>query len=296
MKKNNLIGLLSAAFLLALTSCSEDIPEREPAAPETNKIQAYIFDNTSDVSIKPGDKDNFIISCGEGTFTAPEKRFPVLIGHKAIDVAAELPLIIEDELGAFSFSSEVISFAAKQAVDTLWVTTLLDFGQSASFSITIPEEYRTAYGNSSVLINVSVDYTWVSCGSVTMESGWEGVTGSVAIQNAKEYTDEAGNSLYRLVSPYYFLAPDFCTEPGLHLNFLLDKDYQAVDLVGGPFIQVENTGYNWIYWDLENYGAYEVFMSSGNQYMISAIWTDGSGLYGPATEYFVWDNGFPGVL
>ena len=77
--------------------------------------------------------------------------------------------------------------------------------------------------------------------------------------------------------------------------FYLNADYSAKGLTA-VWNKVENTGYDWIYWSEEYVGVYEFFESDGNEYSLTAFWTDGSGLSLDwlATESWVWDNGYPG--
>jgi hypothetical protein len=133
-------------------------------------------------------------------------------------------------------------------------------------------------------------------GSVIYASQWEGAQAEVAIEQAKEYTDAAGNLLFRLVSPYYYVSPTYCTVKGLHLQFLLDKDYNAVSLPAEGFVEMENTGYNWMYWVPSQYPDYCFFINEGNIYALGTLWTEGASLYGPVVEQWMWDNGYPGAV
>lgn len=277
MKTNKIILASMMAVGMLFVACTENAPEYQVAEPETNAVQAYIYSDTQ-TSVQ-------IRELGGS--------FPVVIGRNTTN-AVSFEVMHDDTLGLFVVEPEV-SFAEGQTVDTLWIQTTYTYGESYPITLTIPEEYTTAYGPKTITIDVLVDYTWMNMGEVVFMSQWEGEQGNIVIEQAKEYSDAAGNLLFRLNSPYYYIAPAYCTVPGLHLQFLLDKDYNAVDLYGGPFIQVENTGYNWIYWDLESFGAYESFINQGNLYIVTALWNDGSNsLYGPAQEAWQWVKGYPG--
>lgn len=279
MKTNKFIlaGLMAVGCFFA--ACTEEAPEYVPAQPETNEIQAYIY-STTPIYVQ---------------LTELGGKFPVVIGRNTTN-ATSFEVMHDDTLGLFTVEAEV-NFAEGQKADTLWIQANYNYGETNTITLNIPEEYTTAYGSKTTTIDVLVDYTWVPMGTVMFQSEWEGAEAEIAIEQAKEYNDDAGKMLFRLVSPYYYLAPAYCTVPGLHLQFLLDKDYNAVDLHGGPLIQVENTGYNWIYWDLENFGAYETFINQGNTYIVVALWNDGTNsLYGPAKEMWQWIEGYPGEL
>lgn len=277
MKTNKIILASMMAVGMLFAACTENAPEYQVAEPETNAVQAYIYSDTQ-TSVQVRELGG---------------SFPVVIGRNTTN-AVSFEVMHDDTLGLFVVEPE-ISFAEGQTVDTLWIQTTYTYGKSYPITLTIPEEYTTAYGPKTMTLDVLVDYTWMNMGEVVFMSQWEGEQGNIVIEQAKEYSDAAGNLLFRLNSPYYYIAPAYCTVPGLHLQFLLDKDYNAVDLYGGPFIQVENTGYNWIYWDLESFGAYESFINQGNLYIVTALWNDGSNsLYGPAQEAWQWVKGYPG--
>ena len=288
MKTNKIIlaGLMAVGMFFA--ACNENAPVYEPAQPETNEIQAYIY-NTTVTSYQ---------------FTELNSAFPVVIGRNVTDVAANLTILTNDTVGAFEMDS-VVSFAAGQEVDTLWITCKLGYGESYALTIDVPEEYATAYGQPTVTVNVLVDFTWLPMGTVIYQSGfYGGAQAKVAIEQAKEYTDANGHLLYRLNSPFFVLTQgSYCTKAGLHLQFLLDKDYNAVGLAEEGFIPVQDNGpegnyglLNYMYWDLVKYADYCVMVNKANVYQLQVIFTDGQGLYGPYVEAWQWAEGYPGEL
>ena len=278
MKTNKFIlaGLMAVGMLLS--ACTEEPPVYQPAALETNEVQAYIYSDT---------KTSY-------QFVALEQSFPVVIGRNQTEGEASFELVTNDTVGAFVV--EPVHFAAGEKSTTVNVTVNLSYGESYGLTLMIPEELATAYGAPQVSINVLVDFTWVPMGSVIYASQWEGAQAEVAIEQAKEYTDAAGNLLFRLVSPYYYVSPTYCTVQGLHLQFLLDKDYNAVSLPAEGFVEMENTGYNWMYWVPSQYPDYCLFINEGNIYALGTLWTEGASLYGPVVEQWMWDNGYPGAV
>jgi hypothetical protein len=278
MKTNKFIlaGLMAVGMLLS--ACTEEPPVYQPAAPEANEVQAYIYSDT---------KTSY-------QFVALEQSFPVVIGRNQTEGEASFELVTNDTVGAFVV--EPVHFAAGEKSTTVNVTVNLSYGESYGLTLMIPEELATAYGAPQVSINVLVDFTWVPMGSVLYASQWEGAQAEVAIEQAKEYTDAAGNLLFRLVSPYYYVSPTYCTVKGLHLQFLLDKDYNAVSLPAEGFVEMENTGYNWMYWVPSQYPDYCFFINEGNIYALGTLWTEGASLYGPVVEQWMWDNGYPGAV
>ena len=278
MKTNKFIlaGLMAVGMLLS--ACTEEPPVYQPAELEANEVQAYIYSDT---------KTSY-------QFVALEQSFPVVIGRNQTEGEASFELVTNDTVGAFVV--EPVHFAAGEKSTTVNVTVNLSYGESYGLTLMIPEELATAYGAPQVSINVLVDFTWLPMGSVLYASQWEGAQAEVAIEQAKEYTDAAGNLLFRLVSPYYYVSPTYCTVKGLHLQFLLDKDYNAVSLPAEGFVEMENTGYNWMYWVPSQYPDYCFFINEGNIYALGTLWTEGASLYGPVVEQWMWDNGYPGAV
>ena len=278
MKTNKFIlaGLMAVGMLLS--ACTEEPPVYQPAELEANEVQAYIYSDT---------KTSY-------QFVALEQSFPVVIGRNQTEGEASFELVTNDTIGAFVV--EPVHFAAGEKSTTVNVTVNLSYGESYGLTLMIPEELATAYGAPQVSINVLVDFTWLPMGSVLYASQWEGAQAEVAIEQAKEYTDAAGNLLFRLVSPYYYVSPTYCTVKGLHLQFLLDKDYNAVSLPAEGFVEMENTGYNWMYWVPSQYPDYCFFINEGNIYALGTLWTEGASLYGPVVEQWMWDNGYPGAV
>ncbi|MGM9825680.1 MAG: hypothetical protein ACI3Z8_04505 [Paludibacteraceae bacterium] len=282
-----------------MVACEQNLPEREPAPAEDNAVQAYIFNNTTDVVIKPVSGDTMSITYGGGTYLSTSPTFPVLFGRNVATDSLTLRLIVAGDVDMFDMEQSLF-FAAGETIDTLWVTPLFGYGESAELAFAIPEGMQTTYAPASASITVSADYTWLPAGSVTFSSEWEGTSGVVPIEQAKEFTAEDGSMLFRLNSPYYIIAPKWCTVPGLHLKFYLNADYSAKGLAM-ELNEVENTGYNWIFWADPFIGPYEQFVSESNQYALVCLWTTTttpttSDLYGPVTESWVWTDGYPGEL
>lgn len=261
-------------------ACTEEAPVYQPAEPETNEVQAYIYSDTK-TSVQ---------------FSALEQSFPVVIGRNQTEGEASFELVTNDTVGAFVV--EPVHFAAGEKSTTVNVTVNLTYGESYGLTLMVPEELTTAYGAPQVSINVLVDFTWLPAGTVLYVSQWEGAQAEVAIEQAKEYADADGNMLFRLNSPYYYVSPTYCTVPGLHIEFFLDKDYNAVALNHPEGdLAFENTGY-YLYWDLTGpYAAYCQFLNQGALYAIIAPWSDGAGgLYGPYQEMWQWQKGYPGAV
>lgn len=287
MKTNKIIlaGLMAVGMLFA--ACTENTPDYVPAEPETNEIQAYLY-NTNSTAFQ---------------FTQLEESFPVVVGRNHTKGAATFELMHNDTIGVFEI--ETVSFADGVSVDTVWVKNTLSYGESYNLTLQIPEQYSTAYGAPTMDFSILVDFTWLPMGEVNFTSNFVGVTGvTLAIEQAKEYSDANGNLLFRLNSPYYYATgAQWCTKPGYHLQFLLDKDYNAVDMLEYGFIQMLDDGpyftdgtapINYAYYDPINYGSYCFFVSQGNVYQLGILFSDGSGLT-LGGEIWQWVEGYPGA-
>lgn len=287
MKTNKIIlaGLMAVATFFA--ACTENAPEYVPGAADNTSIVAYFSsDNTTTLEVEP---------------TA---SFPVVIARDNVADAATFELTYKESVeGAFTFNPTV-SFAAGASTATINVTLnpVVKAGEAATLTLTIPASAATYYNNISVPVldfNVTAGYLWVSAGTAIFQSeicsvGFgETMAAEVEVQKASDFVNEDGDKLYRLVSPYYYVSQGIlCTQPGSHISFILDKDNQAKELllVEGDMNMVFDSnalsGIQYIYWDLVDYGQYNVFFNQDNIYVIQAIFSDGSGLYGPYQELF----------
>lgn len=308
MKTNKwLIAILAVTTLF--TACKEDMPTRDDSPLDNpNSIQAYIYDNTSDVLIKPADGGKYLMTIGGENHTVETKVFNVLVGRAHAEKADSFQLQVVNESGAFSFDP-MVRFDKGSLVDTIAVEVLLDFGESASLTLTVPEEYASSYSASSKTINVNVDYTWLPRGKAEVVEGFLGGECVVAIEKAKEATD----SLFRLTNVFEEIAkaayPDdyqlFAT-PDVHFKFILDENYNYVRLVGtgenlsatGWLGDVLGAGSGELAYVCSDYafGIYGVpgISNDANKYYLDGIIQNTSAWY--FTLYWTWTDGYPGEL
>lgn len=287
MKTNKIILASLMAVGMLFAACTEEAPVREPSPADNTSIVAYFSsDNATSIEVEPN------------------ASFPVVIARDNVADAATFELTYKETVeGAFTFDPTV-SFAAGASTATINVTLnpVVKAGEAATLTLTIPATAATYYNNISVPVldfNVTAGYLWVSAGTVAFMSQWSGGEEPVAvtIEHASDYSDEDGNLLYRLNSPYYYADAQYCTVTGLHVQFLLDKDYNAVALNHPEgFLEFENSGY-YLYWDITgDYKQYCQFLNQGNIYAIIAPWSDGASLYGPYQEMWQWVEGYPGAV
>lgn len=172
------------------------------------------------------------------------------------------------------------------------------YNLSLALDTEVDNPYTSGVSESSVV--VSIDYTWVSAGSVMFNSDWAGTSARISLERAKEEP-----TLYRLVSPFFVLEEEYCDlGEGYHLQFYLDEDYNAASFPKVQSIgETSSNGGEWnFYFTTEgSYASYCSFTNSNNVYSIEGIWAYGDAEMGyspsrTASESFVWDDGYPGVL
>ena len=283
MKFNKLYTiLLISATTLSMIACS-DYEDTEVASPvPEGGTQAFISANTpADLSYTP-EKD---------------QSFEVTIGRHNETEATSFFLEITDEGSFFTLPSEV-SFAAGETVKTITISFDMEIGESGDLTLIVPDADRYIYGLDSVTISVLRDYTWEDAGIVSFTSAWAGGTADLSVQQAKE-----GDNLYRIVSPYYVLEPDYCPNPGYHVEFTLDDSFNAKSVITSDIGEVATGSSNWwLYWDSTGPHASDcTFTNDGNSFSITGRWAYGTSAenltdYASATESFVWTTGYPGIV
>lgn len=288
MKTNKIIlaGLMAVGMFFV--ACTENAPEYQPAQPESNSILAYFAaNNASAIEVEPN------------------KTFSVVIGRDNVAEAATFELTYDESVeGAFTVNP-TISFATGDSTAVVEVTLndAVPAGDVATLSLQIPDNASTVYSvnaASDITIAVTAGYLWVSAGTCTYQSGictagfGQTMQAEVEVQHASNYLSEAGDKLYRLMSPYYYVSQGIlCTQPGIHISFILDKDNNAKELLlkQGENLMFDSnamSGIQYLYWDTEGgYAAYCAFINQGNTYVIQSPWSSPEGLYGPYQEIFI---------
>lgn len=307
MKTKKLLIALLAVTATLFTACKENIPERGDSPLDEN-AGCYIYDNTSDVVIKPADGGKYLMTIGGQTDTVETKVFNVLVGRNYAETADSFELVVVDEKGGFMFDP-VVRFDKGEVVDTIAVEVLLDFGNTAELELTVPEEKASMYSASSKTIKVEVDYTWLPRGKAEVVEGFLEGTTVVAVEKAKEATD----SLFRLTNVFEEIAkaayPDdykLFSKPDYHFKFILDENYNYVKLVGtgthlsatGWSGDVLGAGSGMLEYICSDYGfgLYGVpgISNDANEYHLDGVIQSSGAWY--FTLYWTWVDGYPGEL
>ena len=190
----------------------------------------------------------------------------------------------------------------EQVNDTIWdETDSVKYTIETSYDTTwkeILEPIASPSGKLASSVSINIDYTWVGAGSCLMTSTWVGNSDPIRIkiQKAKE-----GTGLYRLVSPYWVMEPDYCDEdiaPSRHLQFVIDEeDGTAISVPTFiPLGEFNSSGaeYQWYFVTTGSLAGYCSFTNEGNTYTLNTLRYTGGSLYatqGP--EVWVWDDGYP---
>lgn len=224
----------------------------------------------------------------QSTDVLTEVQVPIIrsnaAGEQTIDVQATF------NSPALSSEQTSVTFAngSNKGVFTVNVGEL-EIGVNYAAKLVFSGSIMSADGDSAITVSIKKDYSWVKKGVVLMSSEWEGVNDvPVVLEEALGYKDDAGNHYMRLLSPYYFIAPDYCSKEGLHAYFYLDKDYNASIELLLPFgVQVlEDDDVAW--YISENYLQYLDFANDNNTYYVQTVWLYGGSLKGPCVESWVW--------
>ncbi len=316
MKTNKLFIAMLTVVAVLFTACKEEIPVREDSPADTD-AGCYIFDNMSDITVRPADDGKYLMTMGGTTETVDAMEFDLFIGRSnGFEAVDSFELQVIDESGAFLFDP-MVRFAAGEAVDTITIPIGLTFGEEATLVVTIPEEKASIYSASEKTIKVAVDYTWLPRGKAEVYCSLIDVTCTTTVEKAKEATD----SLFRLTNVFEELAKELDSDDyeefstsGIHFKFILDPNYNIVSLVGNGGsspTHYSNTGwlamalagagvgnFEYAYSDaaLANYGA--TLANDANKYvLLNTVIFDESGTAG---YYFsltwTWTEGFPGKM
>jgi hypothetical protein len=206
-----------------------------------------------------------------------------------------LPILIDYAGGALSATDTVVfANGSNEAVCTISVSEPV-IGATETMTLMIDTLAQVSpSGNATLTFTFALDYTWVAAGSCKFISNFEGNEAKLNIEKAQEYD---GN-LYRIMSPYYYLAPNYCPNPGYHVQFELDENFEPLGLPKFQNIGEKASAGGW--WTLY-YSAtaeYCSFTREGTVFTINGAWATGDAdmgysLSSYATEIFDWNDGCP---
>lgn len=291
MKLFNIKTALLALSALAFASCTDeyDTESYTPGEPGSG-VGAGFSSATKKVALTPQASELFNI-----TLVRADASAAANVNVNVVEV---------DKIGDEPFCTvpTSASFAAGSATATVTCTMNPNFELQHDYKLVlgvdnIDNQYASAVP--ACTYTVSVGYTWIDCGTVSVIDDWAGNSDAVdvKIQKAKEYSDADSNMLFRLCDLYTVLEG---ADAGNHIQFLLDKDYNPVTFT--PSIQPigeynDGYGYWYYYYNTQKYADYCWFERDENVFNYGVIFAYGENgaesLYDGMTTTFTWNNGCP---
>ena len=249
--------------------------------------------------VEKGDVYTFDQASANYNFTPVSIQDSIVITLTRSNTAEEavLPIVADLDEG-LTGPSEVKFAKGENQADYIITVGDLTIGESLEATLSFDEELVSVSGAAECVVNIMLDYTWVSAGSCQMYSQWAGNSSPVRVPIEKA---AEGDGLYRFESPYYYLEPNSCPEPGYHVQFYLDENYNALALdqvtFVGESLYAENDAVL-VWFANGSYGCQ--FVNAGSTFLINAVMgyvQDGGaiGLYNYETIQLLWDRGYPGA-
>lgn len=250
--------------------------------------------------VEKGDVYTFDQASANYNFTPVTVQDSIVITLTRSNTAEEavLPIVADLDEG-LTGPSEVKFAKGENQADYVITVGDLTIGVPLEATLSFDEELVSVSGDAECVVNITLDYTWVSAGSCQMYSAWAGNSTPVRVPIEKA---AEGDGLYRLESPYYYLERDHCPEPGWHLQFYLDENYNALAFEPFQFIGEVASGYQVVLGVWPNGANGSSFFNQGNIYVVTGLFlassgslTSFAGSFGAAEETFMWDDGYPGA-
>lgn len=261
MKHNIFVAALGSA-LLFLGACSEGQYWDEPSDFGSNPV---FIKAAQTMTINVNDE---IPSTVTVTLSRPEAG-----------AALTIPVTVTpaDNASAQIFSGpeeitfEAGSYSVEYPITVVPENFTLGENYTVSLELAKPEEalVQRPAGNYKFTLKMMQDYTWVDAGEAMCESAWvDNIEDPipVPVQEAVEYA-EAGQRLFRLVSPYYEMEPE-AAEEGYNLQFITTTSGEAVMFPGWQEIG-EGDSSEWYYLGTD-FGTCS-FFSEGDIYTIDGV-------------------------
>lgn len=265
---------------LSLASCSDDDDNYNVGEASDG---AYLYADFSSKTFLPNDEQTFSIKVGRTNTTEAQ----------TIDLKCD-----NDKFTA----PTSVSFQAGQKDVVVPVTCNLELGQTEDAMFTIPTDKASIYGDDTITVSITRDYTWEKIGTAEFTDGAFGYTATIDVMKAKEYSDTQDGktvSYYKFVSPMTTACKQAGDEeiPGeADFKFYMDEDGNLSQLPDG-FYDIETgasvIGYQF-YYNTTRYGQYCSFVNDNGDITFTSFLYNGDGsLYGPASWDFVWTDGYP---
>ncbi|MDE7408204.1 MAG: hypothetical protein K2M76_07270 [Muribaculaceae bacterium] len=199
--------------------------------------------------------------------------------------------------GAVLSGADSVTFEAGKNVAIYTVTIDASkgwqIGAAYKVSLTLDNDKYTVAekNNAAFTFSIKQDYTWLAAGQAKVQSGWvDGLAGKydVEVERAKEYNTD-GNKLYRMVSPYYVMEPDYAEE-GAHLQFVLTSANDPVWITPAfQYIGESDDSYGNFYFTLQQaYGS--TFTRDGSVYTLEGLISYDGGTGGASQSLYGYET------
>ena len=259
---------------LPFASCSDDDDNYTVGEASDG---AYLYSDFSTKTFLPDDNQTFTINVGR-TNTTGEQSFELKCNNEKFTVPS------------------TVNFKAGESVVAVPVTFNMGLGDTETAQFTIPTDKSTVYGNDTVSVTISRDYTWEKIGTADFTDPiFTEASATVDVQKAKE-----GKNLYKFVTPMrtlYKQNGETELPGGVDLIFTMDEegnitmDQGIYDIESGTSL-IENGAYQF-YYACKNYPDYCYFENENGMITFSTLLLNGGKLYGPFTWTFNWNKGYP---
>lgn len=260
MKLKNIKLSFAALATLMLASCSEGQYWDGPSDPGA----VYAFPKPTETVSIPADAS--VPSTYEVTMMRNTSAGAVTV---PVTFTSNSPLLTGDSSVSFADGSKeakyVINIAGGVKAGLTYTATVQLAAPENSIVDVDPSNLTYTLNLSQVLV-----LQWTANGEAYTYSGWAGNETPVAIpvDEATNWPIE-GQRLMRLVSPYWFLEPDYCEE-GYNIQFYLDADGNADGMYQTyTYIGESSDGEYYFFGCPASYGS--SFYNEGNIYVMDGI-------------------------
>lgn len=259
---------------LSFASCSDDDDNYTVGEASDG---AYLYSDFSSKTFLPDDNQTFTINVGR-TNTTGEQSFELKCDNDKFTVPS------------------TVNFKAGESTVVVPVTFNIDLGATETAQFVIPTEKSTTYGDDTISVSITRDYTWIKIGTADFTDNiFTDLSATVDVAKAKE-----GTNLYKFVTPMrtlYKQNGESELPGGVDLIFTMDEngkitmDPGIYDVESGTSL-IEQGAYQF-YYETAHYGDYCFFDNENGLITFSSLLLTGGKLYGPYTWTFNWNTGYP---
>lgn len=261
---------------LSFASCSDDDDNYTVGEASDG---AYLYSDFSSKTYLPDDTQAFTINLGRANASG-EQTFQLKCDNNKFHAPT------------------TVTFKAGESEVAVPVTFDIDLGSTETAQFTIPTDESSAYGDDTISVSITRDYTWENIGTAKFDDeAFTGAKATVYVAKAKEAT-----GLYKFVAPMYQLykqngeanlpgIADFKFNMDEAGNITIDNGFYAVE--DGTSLINDGNGGTMIYYDAAHYPQYCSITNENGLITINFVTTNGSKLINTGYWEFNWNKGYP---